>query len=91
MPILVTNDSFLIYHRKKCHDLINTGFNNKEDIMQFFLALHIVLEVGINSFFRQLVTVLRFGRLKMSCLDQVNFIDKVTMFFYLPYSFNDMV
>lgn len=54
MPHLLINDSFLIYHRKKCHKLINKGLNNEDDIMQFLLSLHIVLEVGINSFFRTL-------------------------------------
>lgn len=86
MPILRIDDSFLIYNRNKCHELINKGLNNKEDIMRFLLSLHIVLEVGINSFFRTLISVRRFGGFKVDCIDQVNFIDKVTMFFYLPYS-----
>ncbi|HBA36837.1 TPA: hypothetical protein DCZ15_03105 [Candidatus Falkowbacteria bacterium] len=86
MPILKTDDSFLVYNRDKCRELINKGLNNKEDIMQFLLSLHIVLEVGINSFFRALILVRRFGGFKTDCIDQVSFIDKITMFFYLPYS-----
>lgn len=88
MPHLLINDSFLIYHRKKCHELINKGLNNEDDIMQFLLSLHIVLEVGINSFFRTLVLARRFGDFKTDCIDQVNFIDKVTMFLYLPHISN---
>lgn len=69
--------------------LSNKDARTKEDIMDFLISLHLVLEIGLNAFYRQVI----FSELQKTIeqtkvadnLDKINFIDKTILFFYLPH------
>ena len=74
-------------HRNKARDLLVSSDLTQHDIMDALVSLHIVLEVGINTFFRQ---IFPFGNLRhifdsektIENLDAISFTDKVAMFLY---------
>lgn len=80
------SDYLIISHRKKCKDLIEISPLSPEDIIDILISLHIVLEVGINAFFRQItLNAIKktIGTLDVvKNIDQISFIDKTTLFIY---------
>lgn len=74
-------------HRDKAKELIAHSELNQHDIMDVLISLHIVLEIGINTFFRQILPVKK-GRDVFAFdkttenLDNINFGDKVATFVY---------
>lgn len=86
-----------IAHRSESHHLIDSNkekcqtiFSQKEwqdgELIDGYIALHIVLEAGLNSLFRELaVRSLKKGVSEIDVIeniDKVSFIDKVTLFVY---------
>ncbi|MCK9345169.1 MAG: hypothetical protein M0P64_03585 [Candidatus Pacebacteria bacterium] len=82
-----TESLYLINSNKeKCAELIRESDLSAEDMIDIFISLHIVLEVGLNAFFRNLSLlsikkdVDTFEIIRN--VDSVNFIDKTIMFIY---------
>jgi hypothetical protein len=83
----MTESNYLIISNKeKCKLLIDKNDWSDENLIDFFISLHIVLEVGLNTFIR-LVSLQemqkKVDKFKLtSNLDNINFIDKVILFIY---------
>lgn len=74
--------------------LINSELD-RNNLIDIFISLHIVLEVGINTLFRKLITpTLRKNvnlHVMIENLDNINFIDKTIMFiYYSKFNFDDV-
>lgn len=82
VTIKVESNYFLISRRKECENFLDKDNPTEPEILEFLLALHFVLEIGINTFFR--------GYYKTSSnydfsqdnkdIDSVDFINKVIIF-----------
>lgn len=85
---VVESHHLLLSNRQKCNEILKKSKRDKNDYIDFFIALHMVLEAGINGFFRQIVMIrVQKGVEKTKIagdLDKVSFIDKVIFFFTLP-------
>lgn len=93
MTIMKESLYLLLSNREKCKEILAKSNRSEEDIMEFLISLHLVLELGLNAFFRQIIIMqLQKGieRTKVaSNLDKINFKDKVALFIYMPsFSFN---
>lgn len=81
----------LLLNKEKCKEILDKPTKSEGDIMEFLVSLHLVLELGLNAFFRQIIIMqLQKGIEKTkvaSNLDKISFIDKVALFIYMP-SFN---
>jgi len=73
-------------NKDKVRELLSKSELQENDIIDAFISLHILLEVSLNSLFRQLSLLSikeNFDRLKVvENLDTISFIDKVTLFIY---------
>lgn len=73
-------------NKEKVRELLSNSELNENDIIDVFISLHIILEVSLNSLFRQLYllkTEQYFDRLEViKNLDEISFIDKVRFFIY---------
>ncbi|MFA7315658.1 MAG: hypothetical protein WC059_02545 [Candidatus Paceibacterota bacterium] len=74
--------NYLFRSRKEyCEEFLKKDTNSQTDILEFLLALHFVLEIGINTFFRNyynvysiLDTFMHDNELdNVSCLDKIRF------------------
>jgi hypothetical protein len=91
----------IINNKNKCQEIIRKEKPISEnDTIDFFISLHIVLEISIHCFFKQILAnacmPLELASTKKiyENLDSVNFIDKVIMFIYsgnftIPHDKND--
>jgi hypothetical protein len=84
---MASESSYLIESRKKiCAEILSKGKLNEPDAIEFCISLHTVLEVSINSLFRDLIL----PEIKKAVneleirenLDDISFRDKVTLFVY---------
>lgn len=82
----VESDYLIISNKEKCAELLKKESLDENDIIDFYISLHIVLEVGLNTLFRHLSLK---GIVKpiteaeiIKNLDKVGFINKITMFIY---------
>lgn len=89
VTVRLESDYLLISNKEKCKELLQQYKGNcltQELAIDFLIALHIVLEVGLNTFFRH-VTVkgikkgVKFLDVSKN-LDRISFIDKVVLFIY---------
>lgn len=79
----------LISNRKKCNEILLKSTKDRNDIIDFLISLHLVLEIGLNGFYR--TTIL--DQLQKSVrkttiahdLDSIGFKEKTVMFFTFPY------
>jgi hypothetical protein len=85
--VLRTEDYYLILSRKKeCQRILALERISNNDKIDFYIALHIVLEVGLNTLFREIS--LRSIKKNINLqeitknIDNVSFLDKVTLFIY---------
>lgn len=83
-------------NRKKCSEILAKPNRSDEDIMDFLVSLHLVLELGLNAFFRQIIMIqLQKGIEKTKIagnLDRISFIDKAVLFIYMPsFDFNGQI
>ena len=87
MPDIYLESVHLIKKNKKiCNHLLALDKHTEENIVDFLISLHIVLEVSLNSLFRRL-TIEQIkksvDRLKViENLDNISFIDKTILFIY---------
>lgn len=92
-PYILMRESLhlLLSNKEKCKSILTKPDKTDGDIMEFLISLHLVLELGLNAFFRHIImTQLQKGieQTKVaSNLDKISFIDKVILFIYMP-SFN---
>jgi hypothetical protein len=74
-------------HRERVQRLLNHSALDQHDIIDVLISLHIVLEVGVNTFFRQVLPLTKGGEIfafdkTTENLDNISFGDKVAMFLY---------
>ena len=87
MAMSISQESLYLLHsnRKRCTELLSKPELTEEEITDALIFLHLVLEVGLNGYFRSL-QFNAFGddeeiRLKMwDDFDKINFIDKAVFF-----------
>lgn len=88
MLVRKENDYLIISNREKCKQILQKQSISKEDIMDFLISLHLVLEVWLNTFYRHIIlTQIKKNISHISVaknLDSISFIDKTILFFYLP-------
>lgn len=82
-----TESGYLITSNKeKCRQILAKGSLNEGDIIDFLVALHIVLEVSLNSLFRNLsLTGIKKGVDDFEIaqnIDEISFIHKTILFIY---------
>lgn len=95
--ISITSESnyLIVSNRKKVSELLVKASLDRHELIDVFISLHIILEVGINALFRQIITPTLKKQIDvhemLENLDKINFIDKVTMFIYYPqFQFEDI-
>ena len=88
MQIRKENDYLVISSREKCKHILSKEIRTKDDIIDFLINLHLVLEIGLNTFYRHIILM---GIVKdishtkiVENLDKIGFAEKTTLFFYLP-------
>jgi hypothetical protein len=82
VTLKVESNYFFISRRNKCTEFLKIDDPKEADILEFLLNLHFVLEVGINTFFRNYYKFSsNYDFFKNSReIDNINFNDKVTIF-----------
>lgn len=93
--ILILESTHLIKTNKwKCEKIFKEGNFSENNIIDILISLHLILEIGINGLFRVMsrptfkknVDIME----RMEKIDNINFIDKVTMFIYFGnFDFSD--
>lgn len=82
-PTIKVESNYLLRSRKElCQSLLKNETLDEADILEFLLALHIVLEVGINTFFRSfygMVPDLDYVK-EIYLIDEVGFAEKTKLF-----------
>lgn len=82
-PTIKTESNYFFISRKnKCIEFLKMEKYTEADILEFLLNLHFVLEVGVNTFFRNYYKCFtNYDFLKGSKeIDNINFSDKITIF-----------
>lgn len=94
LTVATESDHLIISNKKKVRELISNPALSEEDIIDALIAIHIVLEVGLNTLFRRLSLenikkdIDRFEIVKN--IDEINFIDKTVLFIYnSKFNFNE--
>lgn len=86
VKLRIESDYLVISNREKCRQLLIKTEFTENNLIDFFIALHMVLEVGLNTFFRHLyLTEIKKNIDKLEIiknLDEISFRDKVTLFVY---------
>lgn len=86
-PIFIIESTHLIKSNKwKCEKIFKEGRFSENDIIDILISLHLILEIGLNGLFRVIsqptfkkdIDIME----RMEKIDNINFIDKVTMFIY---------
>lgn len=76
----------IISNKKKCGNLIKNSKLSGNDIVDALISLHIVLEVGLNTLYRHLITSVIKKQIDefeiIENIDKINFIDKTVLFIY---------
>lgn len=94
--ISIFESNYLLDSRKDiCRMIIKKRTLEEGDILDFLLSLHIVLEVGINGFFRTFISPTFKKDIDLrdmiENLDKISFIDKVVIFiYYSKFKFDDI-
>lgn len=99
MTARTESDYLIISNKEKCIDLINEAAGqpfNQEQAIDFLIAVHLVLEVGLNTFFRHISLIgirKSIDSLEIAKnLDQISFIDKTVLFIYnSKFNFGDRI
>jgi hypothetical protein len=73
-------------NKKKCNELLLKGNLSENEIIDFYICLHIVLEASLNALFRNLSLMQiqkSVNKLEIAKnIDSISFIDKATLFIY---------
>ncbi len=80
------SDYLIVSNRKKCQEILKKVNFDENDFIDFLISLHLVLEVGLNTFFRHVsLNEIQKGVDKLEIIkniDEINFISKATLFIY---------
>ena len=82
-PTIKTESNYFFTSRKnKCVEFLKKEKHEESDILEFLLNLHFVLEVGVNTFFRNYYKCFtNYDFLKGGMeIDKINFSDKIIIF-----------
>ena len=95
MGVSVESNYLFNSTRKRVSEILKKDGLEQNDIIDVFVGLHIVLELGINSLFRKIITpTLKKGvdiHEMIENLDNVSFRDKVVVFvYYSKFNFDDI-
>lgn len=90
MKLTSESTSFSIFNKKKCTEILNKSERTEDDIIDFFISLHLILEVNLNALFRQLshtqlwkLSLAGIDELEIiENIDKIDFITKTTLFIY---------
>lgn len=86
----ITESTYLISsNREKCRQILAKKDKSPNDIIEFLISLHLVLEIGLNTFYRHLFRSsginswlpIEFGKY-YDHIDNVSFLDKTIAFIY---------
>ena len=91
---LTVESNHLFYsNKKKVSEILTKDSLDRNDIIDVFVGLHLVLELGINNLFRKIITPTIKRQIDTheiyENLDRISFIDKTAMFIYYS-NFNDV-
>ncbi len=80
------SEYLIISNKQKCIKLLSKGLSSDEDLIDFYISLHIVMEVSLNALFRNL-TLLQIhksiSKLEIAeNVDRISFINKTILFIY---------
>jgi len=96
--IISESDYLMMSNRTKCSDLLQKKSLSPENIYDFLISLHIVLEVSLNKLFREIVinnlqkTISNSKEKIVDDLDKLIFIDKVIFFIlFAKFDFKDKI
>ena len=88
MEFIKENHYLFLSSKRKCIKLFSLKNWEPPNIVDYLISLHQVLEIGLNSFFRELILLQPLNGLDKTTivenLDKVSFIDKTRLFFSLP-------
>lgn len=80
------SDHLITSRREKCRKLLSQSELHEEDMIELYIALHVVLEVGLNALLRRLTlwhAQPAFDRREViNQVDDINFKDKTALFLY---------
>jgi len=86
LDIYLESSHLIKKNKRTCNHLLAPEIYTEENIIDFLISLHIVLEVSLNSLFRSLLKSQiekPVGRLEIiKNLDNISFIDKTILFIY---------
>lgn len=90
------SDHLIVSRREKCRQLLAQEELSEEDLIELYIALHTVLEVGLNALLRRLTlwhAETAFNRIEViNRIDDINFRDKMAMFLYhAHFDFGDQI
>ena len=89
MEFIKENHYLFLSSKENCVRLQSLNKWNTQNIIDFLVSLHLVLEIGLNSFFRQIILMQlqkTIDKIKIAeNLDCISYIDKTILFFYLPH------
>ena len=96
VSMTVESQYLLISNREKCHKILLKNEKDRNDIIDFLISLHLVLEIGLNGFYRKIILNQLQKTIRITTiandLDSVSFIEKTVMFFTLPkFDFQDKI
>jgi len=92
--IILESTHLIKTNKWKCEKIFEEGNFSENNIIDILISLHLILEIGLNGLFRVMshptfkkdVDILE----RMEKIDNINFIDKVTMFIYFGnFDFSD--
>ncbi len=95
LSMTLESNYLLISSREKLASLLSKQNIDRNDIIDIFIALHLVLELGINHLFRKIIIpTLKKNidtHVMIDNLDGISFIDKTIMFiYYSKFNFGDI-
>lgn len=94
---VITESLHLLDSNKiKCREILGKNSRSANDIADFLISLHLVLELSLNAFYRDIIVnnlQKKIDKAKIvENLDKISFIDKTILFVYMEkYDFNNEI
>lgn len=90
MKVTSESASFTIFNTKKCIEILNKSERTEDDLSDFIISLHLILESNLHALFRALshtqlwkLSFTGIDELKIiERIDNIDFITKTTLFIY---------
>jgi hypothetical protein len=92
---MVESNHLFYSHKEKLKNLLNKNELDRNDVIDIYFSLHLVLELGINNVFRKIITPGLKNNIDthemVENLDSISFRDKIVMFiYYSKFNFNEI-